>query len=73
MALALFTKDAFPSAAGRMHTESPGTGPAGYHASRPQCPFSGTASDTAALHWWAGWVSGPQRQNLCLLHFPKRL
>lgn len=70
MVFTLFTKDAFPSAAGRMHTESPSAASASYHTSRPQSPFSSKASVTAALQedrsgFW------PSTSNPCLLHFPK--
>lgn len=30
----------------------PPRGPGGYHAARPQCPFTSAASDTAELHRW---------------------
>lgn len=70
MVFTLFTKDAFPSAAGRMHTESPSAASASYHTSRPQRPFSSKASVTAVLQedrlgFW------PSTSNPCLLHFPK--
>lgn len=71
MALTLFTIDAFPSAAGRTHTESPRCGRAGYHTPRPLCPLSSTASDTSALHRAADWVSGPFNVKPPSSSFPK--
>ncbi len=72
MVLALFTKDAFPSAAGKMHTESPG-------AARPAIIPHILSALLAAqhlipLHCTGGRLSSwPSMSNSCLLHFPKHL
>ena len=72
MALTLFTKDAFPSAAGRMHTESPG-------AARPAIIPHVLSALLAAQHLIPQRYTGgrlsfwPSTSNSCLLHFPKHL